>query len=681
VSKSKTVGKLALFHDNWQKFTNDQWVLNAVSGYKIEFVQNPHQQSVPSGISFNDEQRSVVDNEVVQLLQKGAIVPSFHEENEFISNLFVVPKPNGKWRPILNLKYLNEFVVYNHFKLETFQLVLDLIQPDDFFTKIDLTDAYFSVPIHPESRKFLKFSWNGVLYEMTCLPFGISVAPFLFTKICKPVFSWFRAQSIRCTFYIDDSLGMNQSKHTCKENCKLMWKTLESLGFDINQKKSCLSPVQRIVFFGFVIDSVLYKVFLTDEKVEKMQNKAHELLSKEFVVVRQLASFIGLVINAFYAVFEAKLHYRYMEKDKILGLGNSDDFDNVIQLSHHCREEISWWFHNVRKRNGKRIRKKPVDYVCQTDASLKGYGCVDVKSGHFGSGRWTVNESLNSINYLELLAIFMALQTLYSSLKDVHIECQSDNVSAVAYINDMGGMKSEKMNALAIQIWSWCLDRDITLSSVHIPGVSNVQADFHSRHFSESTEWMLKHDIFLRLCKQTFEPDVDLFSSRLNKQLERFVSWVAEPGAFFVDAFSQSWCSLHPYMFPPFSLVGKVINKIVSDEVPMAILVFPYWPSSYWFPLVLECLCSLPIRIPRHKDLLVLPHNRKQHPLGKRLQMVAAVISGQLWRREAFHQELQDSFPSHGQQEQGSSIGMHGKSGVFGTVTGKIIPFSRLKLK
>ena len=68
VSKIKTVGKLALFHDNWQTFTNDQWVLDAVSGYKIEFVQNPHQTSVPSGISFNDKQRSVVDNEVVQLL-------------------------------------------------------------------------------------------------------------------------------------------------------------------------------------------------------------------------------------------------------------------------------------------------------------------------------------------------------------------------------------------------------------------------------------------------------------------------------------------------------------------------------------------------------------------------------------------------------------------------------------
>jgi len=96
MSKSKPVGKLALFYDNWQKF----WML--FSGYIIEFVENPHQTSVPSEISFNDEMRSVVDNEVVQLLQKGAIVPSIYEKNEFISNLFVVPKPNGKWRPILN---------------------------------------------------------------------------------------------------------------------------------------------------------------------------------------------------------------------------------------------------------------------------------------------------------------------------------------------------------------------------------------------------------------------------------------------------------------------------------------------------------------------------------------------------------------------------------------------------
>ena len=93
-----------------------------------------------------------------------------------------------------------------------------------------------------------------------------------------------------------------------------------------------------------------------------------------------------------------------------------------------------------------------------------------------------------SINYLELLAIFYALQSLYSSLRKMHIEIQSDNVSAVSYINDMGGMNSRKMDLLAHNIWDWCVSKDIFIPAIHIPGLSNVRADFLSRHFSDSTE-------------------------------------------------------------------------------------------------------------------------------------------------------------------------------------------------
>ena len=78
---------------------------------------------------------------------------------------------------------------------------------------------------------------------------------------------------------------------------------------------------------------------------------------------------------------------------------------------------------------------------------------------------------------------------------------------------------------------------------------------------------MLKKEIFERVCKQFFLPDVDLFSSRLNKQLEKFVSWYPEPGCFMTNAFSFSWHDYNPYVFPTFCLKGKVINKIVDDKV------------------------------------------------------------------------------------------------------------------
>jgi hypothetical protein len=70
---------------------------------------------------------------------KGAIVTSYHEKDEFISNIFIVPKPNGKFRPIIFIKKLNYFVLYEHLKQEHFKIVLDLIQRDDYFTSVDLS--------------------------------------------------------------------------------------------------------------------------------------------------------------------------------------------------------------------------------------------------------------------------------------------------------------------------------------------------------------------------------------------------------------------------------------------------------------------------------------------------------------------------------------------------------------
>ena len=139
---------------------------------------------------------SIVDNEVQEFLKKGAIVPSVSEPGEFISNLFIVPKPCGKYRPVINLRHLNKFVHYDHFKQETFKVVLDLLQRNDFLTSIDLTDIYFSISVHSEDPKFLKFFWNGRMYKFVCVCFGLKSAPFLFTKVLKPVYAWFRQQNI-----------------------------------------------------------------------------------------------------------------------------------------------------------------------------------------------------------------------------------------------------------------------------------------------------------------------------------------------------------------------------------------------------------------------------------------------------------------------------------------------------
>lgn len=386
--------------------------MRAVSGYEIEFDSYPVQQHIPNEIPFSEAQKKIVDEEIKQLLSKGAIVPSMDEPGQFISTIFIVPKANGKFRPVINLKYLNYFVTYEHFKQETFAVVLDLVQENDYFTSIDLKDAYFSIFINRKFQKFLKFYWRAQLYKFVCALFGLSSLPRLFTKLLKPVFSWFRQQGIRCSYYIDDSLNMNKDKTICKQNAWLIADTLASLGYDVNKEKSVFEPSQRIVYFGFILDSVLFKVFLPKEKVEKIISLAKSLISKENIVIRDLASFIALVINAFHAILEAPLHYRELERDKIAGLGISRDFSKTTRLSDLSVSELHWWISNVEKKNGKPIRPKKSTVLLQTDASLQGWGAYHKNTNTSIGGRWSRFEAEAHINFLELFSHFLCIEIL-----------------------------------------------------------------------------------------------------------------------------------------------------------------------------------------------------------------------------------------------------------------------------
>ncbi|MCG7879115.1 MAG: reverse transcriptase domain-containing protein [Candidatus Thiodiazotropha endolucinida] len=676
---SGITGKIRFHIDTWKLYTNDPWILQTVAGYHIEFDSCPIQFSVPKEISFSESQKDLVSKEIQCLLEKGAIVPSCDEIDQFISNIFIVPKPNGKFRPVINLRELNYFVTYKHFKQETFPVVLDMIQQYDFFTKLDLSDAYFSIGIDPFFQKFLKFHWQGQLFKFLCLPFGLSSAPRVYTKVLKPIYKWFRQQGFRCSYYIDDSLNMSKVETVCRKNVIIMADTLKSLGFTVNKEKSIFLPTQRIVFFGFILDSVLFKVFLPEEKVEKIINLAKKLLEKPVVVIRNLASLIGLLVHAFYAVLEAPLHYRALERDKVRGLDSSYDFDRSVNLSADSVSELKWWIVNVKLKNGKAIRPPKPTIFLQTDASCLGWGAFDKGSGKSVGGRWSEAESRHHINFLELLAIFFALQVFCSECKSVHISIQSDNTCAIAYLNDMGGMASNDMDLLSKEIWNWCLERDIFISASFIQGACNFFADFSSRNFSDTTEWQLKRDIFLRLSNQCFIPDIDLFASRLNYQVQRFVTWFPQPGAYKVDAFSFCWTGYLPYIFAPFNVIGKVLNKIVEDKVYKALLVVPNWPSQTWFPLLLSLLSHFPVRLPRHRDLLTLPHNGQFHPMGTSLCLVGVVVSGDTSRTEIFQKELSKQSVLHGVRERRNNTVQHGKAGVFGVFHGKEIHFKQLK--
>lgn len=161
---------------NWRRVTADPWILQVVQGHHLELIRTPVQGSQAREINMSDKIRVQVGSEVLKLEQKGAILESESIPGQFVSSIFAVPKKDGSQRPVVNLKPLNEFIAKEHFKMEGVQMVRDLLRKDDFMVVIDLKDAYLSVPVVENHRRFLRFRWEGKLYEFQCLTFGLSSA-------------------------------------------------------------------------------------------------------------------------------------------------------------------------------------------------------------------------------------------------------------------------------------------------------------------------------------------------------------------------------------------------------------------------------------------------------------------------------------------------------------------------
>ena len=246
-------GRLKQFASQWQCITSDPFILNSVNHYKIEFENGePHQCMPPKEINLTRQEQEVIDVEIDKLLIKGVISETTHCHGEYISTIFVRPKKDRGHRLILNLKSLNEHVEYHHFKMDTLQSAIRLMTPNCYMASVDLRDAYYSVPIHNDDQKYLRFCWIGRLFQFTCLPNGLACAPRLFTKILKPVYAMPHQRGHLNVGYIDDSYLQRENREDCQANISDTCDLFSKLGFILHPVKSVLKPVQVLTFLGFV---------------------------------------------------------------------------------------------------------------------------------------------------------------------------------------------------------------------------------------------------------------------------------------------------------------------------------------------------------------------------------------------------------------------------------------------
>ena len=167
----------------------------------------------------------------------------------------------------------------------------------------------------------------------------------------------------------------------CMDNIPDTVQLVDSLGFTVHPDKSVLIPTQEIVFVGFVLNSKSMTVRLTPKKADDIVKMCHVLLKLEFIVIRDLAKFIGKLVASEPGVQYAPLYYKTLEIEKDQALKDSyRDFDKKMVLSQDAISCIKWWISNVRTAF-KPISRNPPDIVIESDSSMDGYGAID-KTNH-----------------------------------------------------------------------------------------------------------------------------------------------------------------------------------------------------------------------------------------------------------------------------------------------------------
>ena len=163
---------------------------------------NPLGDQIPQGL----EEIVGMREQITLMLQKNAITEVPPNSPGFYSNIFLVRKASGGWRPFIDLKNLNAHIHASHLPMFTTNSVLSSVRKGDYAFKIDLQDAYFHVPIHPSSRKYLRFAFEDKVYQFRVLPFSLNTAPQVFTRLGHTVTGYLHCLGISVIPYLDNWL-------------------------------------------------------------------------------------------------------------------------------------------------------------------------------------------------------------------------------------------------------------------------------------------------------------------------------------------------------------------------------------------------------------------------------------------------------------------------------------------
>ena len=532
------------------------------------------------------EHEHFVDQSVGELVAAGAVC-KVAVRPKCVHPLNVVPKKNGKLRLILDLRHVNQFLHQFKFKFESLSDAAMLMQKGDLLCSADLTNGYWQLRMRADTFQYLGFEWKGDFYVFKVLPFGLSTAPYVFAQTMRAFSASLRNKGFRLLNYLDDFLFiLGPDLLHAEAQMRQLLACFQQAGLRVNNGKSVLHPCTALECLGYEVDTVAGMFKVTESRWQTFHHQLSKVCSwqgplpaKELArVTGHLASF-KLVLGDL-SRFRCRELYRVLEP-----IATKRAWHLHVQLDAEAFNELMFWKQAPRDLFTTGLWPGPSATGVEvfSDASGTGWG------GHTGDlkakGSFSKEMCGDSSGRRELFAIFFTLQSFVHVLKGTRVCIKTDSQNAMFVLK--GGSRKPHMHRPAVAIAELCAAHDIKFSVVWIPRGENQLADDLSKQTEFMSDWQLNPRLCAILQKRWRKVDIDRFAASHNAQCARFNALFYCPGVEAVDAFAQDWSQDFNWCNPPFSLIGRVLCKIMQDQAH-GILIIPRWPSAWWWPMLVD---------------------------------------------------------------------------------------------
>ena len=257
----------------WVEIGAPPWVIETIrSGYVIPF-------ETPPGVCLSNNRSALehgdfVSSAVCDLLELGLICEVLTPPT-VINPLSVSVNSEGKPRLILDLRHVNSYIPKPKFKTEDWKVFLQYLSPGAYMYKFDFKSGYHHIDICQPHQQFLGFQWalGGASNRYSCftvLLFELSSAPYLFTKIFRPLVRYCRGLGIHLVLYLDDGAGCEKDFLSTQHCSNIVRSDLVRAGLVPNCDKSVWTPVQRLEWLGISWDLLSAILSIPQPRIDRL---------------------------------------------------------------------------------------------------------------------------------------------------------------------------------------------------------------------------------------------------------------------------------------------------------------------------------------------------------------------------------------------------------------------------